>query len=39
MDLRTSHSTFADVYQKLCHLLTQISNLAPSYMNMAESLK
>jgi len=39
MDLRTAHSVFVDVYQKLCSLLTQIANLAPSYRNMAESLK
>lgn len=39
MDLRTAHSVFVDVYQKLCTLLTQISNLAPSYRHMAESLK
>lgn len=39
MDLRTAHSVFVDVYQRLCSLLTQISNLAPSYRHMAESLK
>ncbi|KAI1726598.1 FYVE zinc finger domain-containing protein [Ditylenchus destructor] len=38
MDLRTAHSVFVDVYQKLWTLLTQINNLAPSYRHMAESL-
>lgn len=39
MDLRTFQSIFVEIYQKLCLMLSQISNLAPSYKNMAESLK
>jgi hypothetical protein len=38
MDHLTAPSLFVDVYQKLCLLLTEITNLAPSYRRMAESL-
>lgn len=38
-DLNTVSSVFIDLYSKLCTLLTQITNLAPSFRRMANSLR
>jgi rabenosyn-5 len=39
MDQMSMPSVFVDMYEKLCQLITQISNLSPSYKRMAASLK
>uniref|UniRef100_A0AC34GQT6 FYVE-type domain-containing protein n=1 Tax=Panagrolaimus sp. ES5 TaxID=591445 RepID=A0AC34GQT6_9BILA len=39
MDQMSIPSVFVDMYEKLCQLITQISNLSPSYKRMAASLK
>ncbi|CAD5226500.1 unnamed protein product [Bursaphelenchus xylophilus] len=38
MDLGAALPVFVDLYDKLCTLITQISNLAPSFRRMANSL-
>jgi hypothetical protein len=38
-DLSTVSSVFIDLYTKLCSLITQINNLAPSFRYMASSLR
>ena len=39
MDLVATPSIFVDLYDKLCQLITQITNLTPSYRRMAHSLR
>ncbi|KAI6214227.1 hypothetical protein M3Y94_00242900 [Aphelenchoides besseyi] len=39
MDLNSAPSVFVDLYDRLCQLITQITNLAPSFRRMAHSLQ
>ncbi|KAI6239683.1 Rabenosyn-5 [Aphelenchoides fujianensis] len=39
MDLMGAPSVFVDLYDRLCQLITQITNLAPSFRRMALSLQ